>query len=57
MWEEQTWSSWAVREGLVKGGGWRDLGKGVGIKKKNGDTLGNHQAIATASVNNVPLSV
>lgn len=38
-------------------GGRRDLGKGVGMKKGNGDILGNHQAIAAASMNNVPPSL
>lgn len=38
-------------------GGWRDLGKGVGIKMGSGDILGKHQAIAAASMNNVAPSI
>lgn len=55
--KNRQWSVWAAREGLKEGGGWRDLGKGVGMKRENGDILGNHQATATANMNNVPFGI
>lgn len=55
VWEEQALVSVGCKGGTC--GGWRDLRKGVGMKRGNGDILGNHQATAAASMNNVPPSI